>query len=70
VCAPAATPAPVLDKLNADFTKVLLSPDLQQRMTELMIDVAPTSRDGLTAFIKAETSRWAGVVKDARIPQQ
>jgi tripartite-type tricarboxylate transporter receptor subunit TctC len=70
VCAPAATPAPILDKLNADFTKVLLSPDLRQRMTELMIDVAPTSRDGLTAFIKAETSRWAQVVKDAKIPKQ
>lgn len=70
VCAPAATPLTVLDKLNADFTKVLLSADLQQRMTDLMIDVAPTSREGLAAFIKAETSRWAHVVKDAKIPQQ
>jgi tripartite-type tricarboxylate transporter receptor subunit TctC len=70
VCAPAATAAPILDKLNADFTKVLLSADLRERMTELMIDVAPTSRDGLTAFIKAETARWAKVVKEAKIPQQ
>src|SRR6185503_9399492 len=46
VCAPGATPVPVLDKLNADFTRVLQSADLQQRMTELMIDVSPTTRDG------------------------
>ena len=70
VCAPAATPAQVLDKLNADFTKVLQSPELQQRMSDLMIDVAPTSREGLTAFIKAETARWARVVKEAKIPPQ
>ena len=35
-----------------------------------MIDVAPTTRDGLAAFIKAETARWAKVVKEAKIPQQ
>jgi tripartite-type tricarboxylate transporter receptor subunit TctC len=70
VCAPAGTPVPILDKLNADFTKVLQSTDLQQRFRELMIDVAPTSRNGLTAFIQAETARWAKVVKAANIPQQ
>jgi tripartite-type tricarboxylate transporter receptor subunit TctC len=70
VCAPSATPRRVLDKLNDDFKEVLLAPEMQQRMIELVIDAAPTSADEFAAFIKAETSRWAKVVKDAAIPQQ
>ncbi len=70
VCAPTGTPAPVLGKLHADLTKVLLAPDVQQRMIELVIDPAPTSREDFSAFIRAETKRWAQVVKDAGLAQQ
>jgi tripartite-type tricarboxylate transporter receptor subunit TctC len=70
VCAPAGTPAPVLDKLHADFTTVLLAPELHRRLSGLVIDVAPTSREGFAAFIQDETRRWAKVVKDAGIAQQ
>jgi tripartite-type tricarboxylate transporter receptor subunit TctC len=70
MCAPAGTPAPILDKLHADLTKTLQAPDVQQRLAELVIDVAPTSRDEFTAFIRSEIARWAQVVKDAGIPSQ
>ena len=70
VCAPAATPRRILEKLNADFRAVLLAPEMRERMTELVIDAAPTSPDEFEAFIRAETARWAKVVKDAAIPQQ
>jgi tripartite-type tricarboxylate transporter receptor subunit TctC len=70
MCAPAGTPAPILDKLHADLTKVLQAPDVQQRLTDLVIDVAPTSRDEFAAFIRTEIARWTQVVKDAGIPTQ
>jgi tripartite-type tricarboxylate transporter receptor subunit TctC len=70
VCAPAGTPRRIIDKLHADVSTVLLSPEVQQRMNELVVDAAPTSPEELAAFIRAETSRWAKVVKDAGIPQQ
>jgi len=69
-CAPAGTPAPVLSKLHADLTRVLLASDVQQRMIELVIEPAPTSREAFTAFIRTETQRWAQVVKDAGLAQQ
>jgi len=69
-CAPAGIPAPVLDKLHADITKVLSAPDVQQRMIELVIVPAPTSRDDFAAFIRAETARWAQVAKDAGLVKQ
>jgi tripartite-type tricarboxylate transporter receptor subunit TctC len=70
VCAPAGTPAPVLDKIHDDFNIVLRMPDVEQRLTELMMPPAPTSRDTFDKFIRGEISRWAQVIRDARIPQQ
>ena len=70
MCAPAATPVPILDKLHADLTKILQAPDVQQRLADLVIEVAPTSRDEFTAFIRSEMARWAQVVRDSGIPTQ
>jgi tripartite-type tricarboxylate transporter receptor subunit TctC len=70
VCAPAGTPAAVLSKIHEDFTAVLRMPDVQQRMSELMMPPAPTSPDAFDKFIRAEIGRWAKVIKDAGIPQQ
>ena len=70
LCAPTATPAPVLDKINADLTTVLRSPEIQRRFVDLVILAAPTSRDEFTRFIAAETTRWARVIKGAGIALQ
>jgi tripartite-type tricarboxylate transporter receptor subunit TctC len=70
LCAPAGTPAPILDKVHADLTAVLHMPEIRQRLKDLVIDVAPTSREEFAKFIRAETARWARVIKDAGIPQQ
>ena len=49
---------------------MLRIPDVQQRFREMVIEVAPTSRDEFAQFIRAETARWARVIKDTRIAQQ
>ena len=70
VVAPAGTPVPVLDKLNADFTSVLRMPEVQQRLNEVVMPPAPTSREEFDQFIRAEIARWAKVIKEAGIPKQ
>ena len=70
VCAPGGTPAPLLDKLNADVNSVLRMPDVQQRLQELVMVGAQTTREEFDQFIRAEIARWAKVIKDAGIPQQ
>lgn len=70
LCAPAGTPTPILDRVHADLTAVLRVPEIQQRFRELVIEVAPTSREEFAQFIRAETARWARVIKDAGIAQQ
>lgn len=70
LCAPAATPVPILEKVHADFTAVLRAPEIEQRLRDLVIDVAPTSREAFAQFIREETERWAKVIKAAGIPLQ
>lgn len=70
LCAPTGTPSPILDKVHADLTAVLRMPEIQQRFKDLIVEVAPTSRDAFAHFIRAETARWARVIKDAGIAQQ
>jgi len=70
LCAPAGTPAAILDKVHADLTAVLRLPELEQRFRDMVIEVAPTSREEFAQFIRAETARWARVISEAGIPQQ
>jgi len=70
VCAPAGTPVALLDKLNADIVSVLRMPEIEQRLTQLGMPPAPTSREEFDQFMRAEIARWAQVIKDARIPKQ
>jgi tripartite-type tricarboxylate transporter receptor subunit TctC len=70
VCAPAATPTALLDKLNADLHAVMRIPELEQRLAELGMPPAPTSREEFDQFIRAEIARWAKVIKDANISNQ
>jgi tripartite-type tricarboxylate transporter receptor subunit TctC len=70
LCAPAGTPTPVLDKVHADLTAVLRMPEIQQRLKDLVVEVAPTSPQEFAQFMRAETARWARVIKAANIAQE
>jgi len=70
LCAPANTPVPILDKVHADLTALLRVPEIQQRFKDMVIEVAPISRDEFAQFIRSESTRWARVIKAAGIPLQ
>jgi tripartite-type tricarboxylate transporter receptor subunit TctC len=70
VCAPAATPAAVLDKINADVNTVLRIPEIQARMEELVMVGAQTTREEFDQFIRSEITKWGKVIKEANIPLQ
>ena len=65
--APAATPAPVLAKLNAAVVQALQQPDLAKRMTELGGMPAPMSPAQFRDFIKAESAQYGRIVEFAKI---
>ena len=70
VLAPAATPKPIIDKLNKTIVDVLQTPEMQQRYANQGMDAMPTSSAEFASFSREETQKWGKVVRDAKIPQQ
>jgi tripartite-type tricarboxylate transporter receptor subunit TctC len=68
--APAATPAAILDKINADMHTALRAPEVEKRMLEVSMPPAPTTRQEFDQFVRSEVARWGRVIKEAGIPQQ
>lgn len=67
--APAGTPKPVLQKIQADTAKALASPDMQQRAQEFGLQVVGSTPAQFDAFIASEMKRWGRIVTEARIEQ-
>ncbi len=60
--APAGTPKPIVDKLNAEIRKILQKPDFRiigQAGAEPMIMTA----DEFETYIRADIVKWADVIK-------
>lgn len=65
--APAKTPQPVLDRLAADMTAALRTPEVVKRFTEGGFEVVAGSREQMNELIKAESERWGRVIKARNI---
>jgi len=65
--APAATPKPIVDKLNASIVDIIKQPDVQTKIIELGAVPVPETSAEFGAFIEAETLKWAKVIKEANI---
>ncbi len=65
ILAPAGTPKPIVDKLNAAINKSLADPAVFSSLQKAGIDPTPGSTPQQTAeFIKAELAKWAPIIKD------
>jgi tripartite-type tricarboxylate transporter receptor subunit TctC len=65
VFAPAGTPRPIIDKLNAEMAKAINQPELKKQLTEqLGIDLAISTPEALQAWTVGEIERWGKVVRD------
>ena len=67
VLAPAGTPRPILNRSYQEFLKALRAPDMKERMAAQGNDVVASTPDDFANYIKAETGKWAKVVKNAGI---
>jgi len=66
-CVPAGVPKSVLDKLNAAIVKTLNLPDIRERYVQNTVDVVPTTREELRAYIRTEIAKWTKVAQSAGI---
>ena len=67
VLAPAATPRDIVAKLNAAMVKVIQSPDFRRRMEEIGAEAVGNGTEQMAAQIKAETDKFAKLVRDAKV---
>ena len=65
VVAPAGTPAPVLASLNREINRILALPDVVQLFHGQGVEPRGGSAADFGAFLRAQTGRWAKVVKDS-----
>ena len=61
--APAKTPRPVVVKLHEETTRILLRPDVQERLHGLSMDIIASGPAEYRAFIQAQLARWTPLVK-------
>jgi len=61
--APAHTPAPILERLNAVMVAYASRPEVQARMIGMQVSALPLSQAQTDAYLLRESTRWEQVVK-------
>ena len=67
VLAPAGTPPAMIARMNAEIAKALKLPAVQERMTQMGVDLSASSPEELGKFIAGEVERWGKVVREHNI---
>jgi len=62
IMAPAGTPQPIVDKLNAEINKVLSRPTSRKRGPRGAVAMAMTPAE-IRQVLRADIDKWANVVK-------
>ena len=65
--APAATPAPIIERLNREAGRALALPEVREQLAKQSIAAAPGSSAAFGAFVRQELDKWARVVQAAGV---
>ena len=61
--APAGTPKPIIDKLNAALRAALAADDVKKRLVDDGTEVTPSTPEEYAAFIDKDEVKWSKIVK-------
>ena len=70
MAAPARTPRPIIDKLNAECNRILQMPDVKRRLDELGLEVQGGTPEQFAAFVKKEADRLQKLIKDGALTRE
>jgi tripartite-type tricarboxylate transporter receptor subunit TctC len=70
IVAPAATPAPIIERLNAEFNRILREPDIAKAITDAGSQAGGGTPDDFARFIASETAKWSQLIKTEHITLQ
>ena len=63
--APAGTPAAVVDRLNAEVTRVMQLPDVRDRFRDLGAEPGPMKPAEYAAWVQGEVNKWTKLAREA-----
>ena len=61
--APANTPAAIINRLNREVVKIVLSSDFKEWITQSGADPVGSTPEEFLAFIRSEITKWSGIAK-------
>jgi tripartite-type tricarboxylate transporter receptor subunit TctC len=64
---PTGTPREIVARINTDVTRVLQSPEVKQRFAAIGVEPSGSTPEYLAKYLHAEVTKWAQVVKTARL---
>lgn len=67
IVVPAGTPQAIVDRLYTEITKILKLPAVSSQLTNQGIEPVGDAPQRFGAFIRADTQRWAKVIREAGI---
>jgi len=65
--APAGTPRPVINKINAEINRILQQPDVRERLLTLGVIPLSGTPEALGDYLQFEITRWAKLIREAGI---
>lgn len=67
LAAPAKTPKPIIDKVNADVNRILATPEVKKQLEALGSFPAGGTPDEFAKYVDSEINTWGAVVKSAKV---
>jgi len=65
--APAKTPKPVVDRLNAEIHKALATDAMKKHFADFGAEAAPMTPEAFSAKVRGEIASWRKVIQSANI---
>ncbi len=67
IVAPTGTPARAIERLHSEIVKAMNIPELREKLIAQGTDPVDSNPKAFGAFMKAESAKWARVIKAANI---
>jgi tripartite-type tricarboxylate transporter receptor subunit TctC len=65
--APSGTPKSAIDRLNAEISAIVESPQVKERLRDQGVEANAMKPAELAALYRAESDKWAKVIRDAKV---
>ena len=65
ILAPAGTPRPIIQRLNAELRNMMAAPEIKERLAAMGTEPLTSTPEEFGAYIKREIAKWGDVVRKA-----